>query len=269
MLPKSKADLENRVVVLERYLIAALAACSGNPPPALLLFLGLKLPDEIKAAEQEAEVQAKEKAKETEQAGWLQQREKISTRLDELKVHLAACETQLPALRAKLEALPEQARAAAAKEEYEEAVRLKAEVKTTGEQIERAGARLAELTQQRAGAERELSEWTEAEKQRVHAARRANPSSELHAELLKLADDLGGLYQLEGRAGVDASRFLIDPRQLVFGHPAEAAAGVEHYMCVPERDILLGMVEGVAAIRREIEQFGSDVAKVMLRICIV
>jgi hypothetical protein len=89
------------------------------------------------------------------------------------------------------------------------------------------------------------------EKQRSHEERRARPDSELHRELLRIADQLGGLYQLAaGRAG--PSRFLLEPRQLVFGQPVEAARGVEHYMNVDTNDVRRGMIDGVAAIRREV-----------------
>ena len=46
------------MVVLERYLIDALAACSGEPPAALVLFLGLK----------------------TEEKAWQQRREELAVR---------------------------------------------------------------------------------------------------------------------------------------------------------------------------------------------
>lgn len=60
-----------------------------------------------------------------------------------------------------------------------------------------------------------------------------------------------GLYNLENRAG-EASRFLVEPRQLVFGKPVEAAHGVELYMNVTANDVRSGMIDGVGAIRREV-----------------
>lgn len=99
-----------------------------------------------------------------------------------------------------------------------------------------------------------------AEEQSRRSSQRASPSSELHATLLRLADDAGGLYDLKNR-GVVASRFLTQPKELVFGQPAQAALGIEHYMCVSEEHVARGLADGVAAIQKEIEQHGSEAAK--------
>ena len=64
---------------------------------------------------------------------------------------------------------------------------------------------------------------------------------------------MGGLNDLANRAG-DASRFLVEPRQLVFGLPVEAARGVEYYMNVPAKEVRSGMNDGIDAMVREVAQ---------------
>ena len=250
---------------------------------------------------------------ELEEAKWQNQREQIAARLQEMSSQLAARDEELRGQRASLEALTAQQRAAAGREQYEEATRLRDEKAKISQQVAQAESTRSELARRRADIERELRKWEVeearrvrdreratqadrlqaavvaaeqarhpdvaalravvaaaraadvdgglvqaaervvagiAERQRVHAERRARPSSELHRTLLRIADELDGLYQLKGRSG--ASRFLVEPRQLVFGQPVEAARGVEHYMNVDKNDIRRGMIDGVAAIRREV-----------------
>ena len=47
-------------------------------------------------------------------------------------------------------------------------------------------------------------------------------------------------------------RFASAPRELVFGRPAQAALGVEAYMCVPENIVHQGRIDGTAAIVNEV-----------------
>ena len=69
----------------------------------------------------------------------------------------------------------------------------------------------------------------------------------------------GGLDALRVlHAANDENRFATEPRQLVFGRPAQAALGIEHYMMVSRDAVLLGMVEGTAAIVREVTSGGTD-----------
>jgi len=47
-------------------------------------------------------------------------------------------------------------------------------------------------------------------------------------------------------------RFASAPRELVFGRPAQAALGVEAYMCVPDNIVHQGRIDGTAAIVSEV-----------------
>ena len=121
---------------------------------------------------------------------------------------------------------------------------------------ERERAREAERL--RAEAERVL--LAKEQRRKRHAELRLKPKNQLHRELLGMADELGGLYDLGNRAG-DASRFLVEPRQLVFGQPVEAARGVNHYMNVSPQLVRSGMNDGINAIVQEVDRLGSSVAK--------
>ena len=98
-------------------------------------------------------------------------------------------------------------------------------------------------------------------RKRVHAEQRtkaARTRNELHSRLLQFADETGGMYEGEMDTGPRPSRFLVEPRQLVFGQPVEAARGVEHYMNVPLNDVRRGMIDGIDAIRREIARLPDE-----------
>ena len=77
-----------------------------------------------------------------------------------------------------------------------------------------------------------------------------------------VASLVGGLDALRvlhtaTEAHVEENRFANPPSELVFGRPAQAALGVEHYMCVPREAVLHGLLEGTAAIVREVNTAGS------------
>ena len=76
--------------------------------------------------------------------------------------------------------------------------------------------------------------------------------SDLHREMLRLAQELGGFRFEEADGG---------RRMLCFGHPSVATRGAMHYMCVAEDQIRRAMLNGVDAIRREVAEFGSDTTK--------
>ena len=52
------------------------------------------------------------------------------------------------------------------------------------------------------------------------------------------------------------NRFATAPRDL-FGRPAQAALGIEHYMCVAPEVVPQGLLEGTAAIVREVNAGGT------------
>ena len=90
---------------------------------------------------------------------------------------------------------------------------------------------------------------------------RANAENDLHREMFKVADDVGGLFStLRNPNGV---RF--EAKDLVFGRPEQAALGVEHYMCVDDGDLRAKMNDGLAAIRAEVTANGTDVDKECLQ----
>jgi len=55
-----------------------------------------------------------------------------------------------------------------------------------------------------------------------------------------------------------AERFLVEPRSLVYGKAKAAVLGIERYMKVDVNIVRQAMVEGVAAIEREIAQYGTE-----------
>ena len=83
--------------------------------------------------------------------------------------------------------------------------------------------------------------------------------SEIHIKMSEVAGLLSGsLNAMRVLFSVAEDRFAAAPRELVFGRPAQAALGVEHYMCVASEAVMLGMVEGTAAIVREVSAGGTD-----------
>ena len=88
--------------------------------------------------------------------------------------------------------------------------------------------------------------------------------SVVHTMMVAAVDSLvGGLDALRvlhtaTEAHVEENRFANPPSELVFGRPAQAALGVEHYMCVPREAVLHGLLEGTAAIVREVNTAGTD-----------
>ena len=70
--------------------------------------------------------------------------------------------------------------------------------------------------------------------------------------------ELGRHRDMEVSEHSTDTRFLVELRSLVFGHPQEAARGVQHYMCVDADTILTAMGEGTKAIEREIELHGTE-----------
>ena len=174
-----------------------------------------------------------------------------------------------------MQTLPAEVRAAGIREDYRQAANLQDRLTETTRKVQEGLSLRVDLVGQQTEAERKLHEAgvevtrrmgeraREAEAMRrrhLHAELRANPKSELHKIMLGTADEIGGLFELANSAG-DASRFLVEPRQLVFGQPVEAARGVEHYMNVPVREVRLGMADGIAAIRREVARHGSADAR--------
>ena len=87
----------------------------------------------------------------------------------------------------------------------------------------------------------------------IAAAAQINAHS---AEIVRIAKTLP-----EGSFTTDIaqpSRYAAEPRELIYGHPEEAALGIEHYVRVPADEIRLGMNEGVARIQAEIAAHGTD-----------
>ena len=69
----------------------------------------------------------------------------------------------------------------------------------------------------------------------------------------------GGLETiLIASAATKENRFATLPRELVFGRPAQAALGIEHYMCVAPEIVPQGLLEGTAAIVRVERRGGTD-----------
>ena len=56
-------------------------------------------------------------------------------------------------------------------------------------------------------------------------------------------------------------KFLADPRAIVYGKQKQAVLGIHTYMKVDANTLRQGMQEGVAAIQREVEAFGTAVDK--------
>ena len=81
--------------------------------------------------------------------------------------------------------------------------------------------------------------------------------TEIHKLMVEAAGSLIGTRNATELA--EESRFATEPRELVFGRPAKSALGIEYYMCVARDVVLLGMVEGTAAIVREVDIGGSAV----------
>ena len=218
---------------------------------------------------------------------------RCATSLQQITDQMQALDRKLPGLRQNLPALEAQKSAAAARESFAEAQAKKDQIATTLQEIEQAERTRPGLAERRTNVLRQLREADElvarrvaereqaAEAERVrkagaeeaarvrlagekrrkrHAELRRNPKSELHREMLSLANATGGLYDLENRAG-EASRFLVEPRQLVFGQPVDAARGVEHYMNVSPQFVHSGMNDGINTMVREIDKLGSAVAK--------
>ena len=88
--------------------------------------------------------------------------------------------------------------------------------------------------------------------------------SVVHTLMVEAVDSLvGGLDALRvlhtaTEAHVEENRFANPPSELVFGRPATAALGVEHYMCVPREAVLQGLIDGTAAVIREVSAGGTD-----------
>ena len=61
------------------------------------------------------------------------------------------------------------------------------------------------------------------------------------------------------------TRFAIEPFELRFGRMAEAALGVEAFVCVPSNEIRVWLNEGLPALRREFEANGTEEDKVCMR----
>ena len=56
-------------------------------------------------------------------------------------------------------------------------------------------------------------------------------------------------------------RYIIEPNQLVLGRPQDAARGINFYLKVSDGEVYEKMVYGMASVRREIADFGTDVDK--------
>ena len=84
--------------------------------------------------------------------------------------------------------------------------------------------------------------------------------SVIHNMMAEAVDSLvGGLDALRVlHNATEENRFATEPSNLIFGRPATAALGVEHYMCVPREVVLQGLIEGTAAIAQEVTAGGTD-----------
>ena len=81
----------------------------------------------------------------------------------------------------------------------------------------------------------------------------------MHYKMLQAVTSLaGGLDAARMLFAAEGNRFAASPRELVFGRPAQAALGVEHYMCVAPEVVMQGLLEGTAAIIREVTAGGTD-----------
>ena len=84
-------------------------------------------------------------------------------------------------------------------------------------------------------------------------------NSEIHNKMLQAAGSLvGGLDAARVLFAAEGNRFAAAPRELVFGRPAQAALGIEHYMCVAPEVVPQGLLEGTAAIVREVTASSTD-----------
>ena len=77
---------------------------------------------------------------------------------------------------------------------------------------------------------------------------------------MQAADALGGLRFTTPR-GPDGNRFTLELHELVFGQPKEAALGMVQYLCVDRQELAGLQSEGVEALRREVEKYGTQVDK--------
>ena len=78
--------------------------------------------------------------------------------------------------------------------------------------------------------------------------------SGIQEKMLEAAGPLTGTARLQ----TAENRFATSPTELRFGRPAAAALGVEHYMCVTREVVPQGLLDGTAAIVREVSAGGSD-----------
>ena len=82
--------------------------------------------------------------------------------------------------------------------------------------------------------------------------------SDIHRKMIVAAAALpGGLDAKRVLLKDEHNRFASEPKELMFGRPAQAALGVEHYMRVTESAVRLGLEEGVDAVVREVAAAGS------------
>lgn len=94
------------------------------------------------------------------------------------------------------------------------------------------------------------------------------PKDELHrmeTEITEVFKCMSGRFNTEEvtlTSILDSyDRFASTPREIVFGRPAQAALGVEAYMCVPDQVVHQGRIDGTAAIVSEVSLAGTDVDK--------
>ena len=85
--------------------------------------------------------------------------------------------------------------------------------------------------------------------------------AEYHRRLLEAITQLA-LSTDASAALAEVPRFLAAPRAFVTGDPLDATLGIAHYLCVGQDRIHAGLIEGVAAIRRE---FGAHVQALRAR----
>ena len=88
-------------------------------------------------------------------------------------------------------------------------------------------------------------------------ARKNAQENSLHSAMFKVADELGSIFSTLRDANGGDTRFEV--KELVFGKPSQAALGIEHYMCVTDTELRIGMSRGLDALRDEVSRNGVDV----------
>ena len=284
---ESSQTKDKRVKQLERFVDEAVDVF-GDPPAALLTFLGVdKLPPPPLSAAEEME-----RAKQAVQVAEANIADKMAA-LEPLRAEIAEVTHCLrvthcthhpvhPLLGTQVSEQWFQSnewmatvRQAVSKADYIKAGELQKKLEGPATAaVEEARAEAERVRQQVSAAQARINDTERAEeeerrrnvvaereeRQRQGQEARLNPTNELHREMIRVADLIGGLRNVALR-DASGNRFTLQPRELVFGQPKEAALGVKYFLNVPEQELQQGILGGLEALQREVEAYGTDVDK--------